>query len=71
MPASGASSNRTQRLAIPIEPVWALVKQYIRSLAPRTAVTLRHVARAARDAVLGEHHCPHFFARAGYATSSA
>lgn len=54
----------------PIEAVWALVKQYIRMLAPRTAATLRQVARAARHAV-APHHCPRFFARAGYATSSA
>ena len=54
----------------PIEAVWALVKQYIRKLAPRTAATLRRVARAARHAV-DPHHCHQFFANAGYVISSA
>jgi transposase len=53
----------------PIEAVWALVKKYIRAYAPRTASTLRHVARAARHAV-APHHCPRFFAHAGYVRSS-
>jgi transposase len=54
----------------PIEAVWALVKKYIRTFAPRTAVTLRRVARAARHAVDADH-CHHFFVHAGYVTSSA
>lgn len=53
----------------PIEAVWALVKKYIRAFAPRTAATLRRVARAARHAV-GPDHCPAFFAHAGYVRSS-
>jgi len=54
----------------PIEPVWALVKKYIRTIAPRTATTLRRVARAARHAVT-QNHCQQFFAHAGYVRSSA
>lgn len=54
----------------PIEPVWALVKKHIRAFAPRTATTLRQVARAARY-VVDDHHCYQFFTKAGYATSSA
>jgi len=54
----------------PIEAVWALVKKYLRSFAPRTADTLRRTARAARYAVTS-YHCHRFFARAGYVTSTA
>src|SRR5688572_27506380 len=54
----------------PIEAVWALVKKYIRTFAPRTAATLRRAARAARHAVDADH-CYQFFAHAGYVTSSA
>ena len=54
----------------PIEAVWALVKKYIRTFAPRTADTLRRVARAARHAVTAGH-CEGFFAHAGYVISSA
>jgi transposase len=54
----------------PIEAVWALVKKYIRPFAPRSAYTLRRVARAARHAV-DAYHCHQFFAHAGYVTSSA
>ena len=54
----------------PIGAVWALVKKYIRAFAPRTANTLRRVARAARH-VVDPYHCHQFFARAGYVTSSA
>jgi transposase len=54
----------------PIEAVWALVKKYIRTFAPRTAATLRRAARAARHVVHADH-CAQFFAHAGYVTSSA
>jgi transposase len=54
----------------PIEAVWALVKKHIRTFAPRTAATLRRVARAARH-VVDADHCAQFFAHAGYVTSSA
>jgi transposase len=54
----------------PIEAVWALVKNRIRAVAPRTAAALRRVARAARHAV-HSHHCHQFFKHAGYVTSSA
>jgi len=54
----------------PIEPVWALVKQHIRTFAPRTAAALRRTARAARH-VVDAHHCAQFFAHAGYVTSTA
>ena len=54
----------------PIEAVWALVKKYIRAVAPRTASTLRRTARAARHAV-NPDHCRQFFAHAGYVTPSA
>ena len=54
----------------PIEAVWALVKKYIRTFAPRSAATLRRVARAAGYAV-DSYHCHQFFARAGYVISSA
>jgi len=54
----------------PIEPVWALVKKYIRTVAPRTAGALRQAARAARH-VVDAHHCAQFFAHIGYVTSSA
>ena len=53
----------------PIEPAWALVKQRIRTHAPRTAVALRRVARAARY-VVRPHHCRQWFAHAGYGHSS-
>ena len=49
----------------PIEPAWGLVKKRIRALAPRTAVALRRVARAARH-VVRPHHCRQWFAHAGY-----
>jgi transposase len=54
----------------PIEAVWALVKKYIRTRAPRTATALRRAARAARH-VVDAHHCAQFFAHAGNVTSSA
>ncbi len=54
----------------PIEPAWALVKQRIRAYAPRTALALRRVARAARY-VVRPHHCRQYFAHAGYGNSSA
>jgi transposase len=53
----------------PIEAVWALVKKYIRALAPRTADGLRRIARAARHAV-SPYHCERFFNHAGYVTST-
>ena len=53
----------------PIEPAWALVKQRIRTYAPRTGLVLRRVARAARY-VVRPHHCRQYFAHAGYGNSS-
>lgn len=53
----------------PIEPAWALVKKRIRTHAPRTALALRRVARAARY-VVRPHHCRQWFAHAGYVNSS-
>ena len=53
----------------PIEAAWGLVKQRIRKHAPRTAVALRRVARAARH-VVRPHHCRQWFAHAGYVNSS-
>jgi transposase len=53
----------------PIESAWALVKKHIRTCAPRHAVALRQVARAARH-VVRPHHCVRWFAHAGYGNSS-
>jgi transposase len=49
----------------PIEPGWALQKQYVRRHAPRTRHALRRVARRARYRVT-PHHCRQWFAHAGY-----
>jgi transposase len=54
----------------PIEAVWALVKKYLRTVAPRTAAALRHAARAARHVVDADHFS-RFFTHAGYVKSSA
>jgi transposase len=54
----------------PTEAVWALVKKYIRTFAPRTAAALRRAARAARH-VVDADHCWQFFAHDGYVRSSA
>jgi len=53
----------------PIEPAWALLKQRIRAYAPRTAIALRRVARAARH-VVTPYHCRQYFAHMGYGNSS-
>lgn len=53
----------------PIESAWGLVKKRIRTHAPRTAVALRRVARAARH-VVRPHHCHQWFMHAGYGNSS-
>jgi transposase len=53
----------------PIEPAWGLVKKRIRAHAPRTALALRRVARAARY-VVRSHHRGQWFAHAGYGNSS-
>jgi transposase len=53
----------------PLEPAWGLVKKRIRSVAPRTARSLRRVAQAARH-VVRPHHCRQWFAHAGYVNSS-
>jgi hypothetical protein len=47
--------------------VWALVKKYVRTVAPRMAVALRRAARHVVDA----DHCARFFAHIGHVTSSA
>ena len=49
----------------PIEPGWALQKQYVRKHAPRDRHTLRRVARRARYRVT-PRHCRNWFAHAGY-----
>jgi transposase len=49
----------------PIEAGWALQKQHVRKVAPRTAHALRRVARRARYRVT-PHHCRQWFAHAGY-----
>ncbi len=49
----------------PIEPGWALQKQYVRRHAPRTRHALRRVARRARYRVTSRH-CRQWFAHVGY-----
>ena len=49
----------------PIEPGWALQKQYVRKHAPRSAIALRRTARRARYRV-SQRHCRNWFAHAGY-----
>lgn len=49
----------------PIEPGWALQKQYVRRHAPRYADALRRVARRARFRVT-PRHCAAWFDHAGY-----
>jgi transposase len=49
----------------PIEPGWALQKQYVRRHAPRDRIALRRVARRARHRVTARH-CRQWFAHAGY-----
>lgn len=49
----------------PIESGWALQKQFIRRVAPRSAVILRRLARRARFRVT-QRHCMNWFAHAGY-----
>ena len=53
----------------PIEPGWALQKQYVRRHAPRTRDSLRRVARRARYRVTARH-CRAWFAHAGYRVNS-
>lgn len=49
----------------PIEPGWALQKQYVRKHAPRDPQALRRVARRARYRVT-KRHCRNWFAHSGY-----
>ena len=49
----------------PIEAAWALIKKRIRTVAPRTAPTLRMTAQRARS-VVRPRHCQNWFAHAGY-----
>ena len=49
----------------PIEPGWAVQKQYVRRCAPREKHALRRVARRARHRVT-KQHCHRFFKHAGY-----
>ena len=49
----------------PIEAGWALQKQHVRKMAPRSALALRRVARRARFRVTARH-CRQWFAHAGY-----
>jgi len=52
----------------PIEPGWALTKQFIKRIAPRSAHTLRRTAHLGRRQVL-PRHCEGWFHRAGYRRS--
>ncbi len=54
----------------PIEPGWALQKQYVRRYAPRDSDTLRQLARRARYRVT-PRHCRGWFTAAGYKVNSA
>ncbi len=49
----------------PIEPGWAVQKQFVRKSAPRDKHALRRVARRARNRVT-KQHCHRFFKHAGY-----
>lgn len=49
----------------PIEAGWALQKQHVRKIAPRSVLALRRVARRARFRVTARH-CRQWFAHAGY-----
>lgn len=49
----------------PIEPGWAIQKQYVRKHAPRTPTDLVRVARRARHRIRSRH-CRQWFAHAGY-----
>lgn len=49
----------------PIEPAWALQKQYVRKYAPRSQTALRRIARRSRYRVT-VRHCRSWFAHAGY-----
>jgi len=53
----------------PIEPGWALQKQYVRRCAPRTVDDLQRVARRARYRII-PLHCRQWFQHAGYAAQS-
>jgi len=53
----------------PIEPAWALQKQFVRKHAPRNPQTLRRIARLARYRVT-ERHCRSWFRHAGYRIDS-
>jgi transposase len=49
----------------PIEPGWALTKQYIKKMAPRSPRSLRRAAHCGRRQVK-RRHCEGWFDRAGY-----
>jgi transposase len=49
----------------PIEPAWALQKQFVRRQAPRQAELLRKVARKARHRIT-QRHCRNWFSHCGY-----
>lgn len=49
----------------PIEPGWALQKQYVRRVAPRFPFRLRQAAHRARRRVTPQH-CRNWFAHSGY-----
>jgi transposase len=53
----------------PIEPGWALQKQFVRKYAPRNPIALRRIARRARFRV-SARHCRNWFAHAGYTVNS-
>ncbi len=49
----------------PIEPAWALQKQFVRARAPRDSARVRVIAQRARHAVT-RRHCEGWFKHAGY-----
>ena len=53
----------------PIEPSWALQKQFVRKHAPRSPQELRRLARRARYRVT-PRHCRSWFSHAGYGIDS-
>ncbi|WP_394827327.1 transposase [Pendulispora albinea] len=53
----------------PIEPAWALQKQYVRKHAPRSHEALRCTAPRARYRITARH-CRNWFAHAGYGVNS-
>ena len=53
----------------PIEPAWAIVKKYIKAIAPRSVLRLRQTAHNASRRVR-PRHCSGWFTRSGYLAAS-